>query len=78
MVEDLLAFAHRERRGVYGMETVKAASILSDVTTACQPQTAAQPDAGNRYRSRPYRTGRSPLHPGRFSATSSRTPAATL
>ena len=42
MVEDLLKLSRIESGAVpMEMETVKAASILSDVTTACQPQTAA-------------------------------------
>ena len=79
MVEDLLKLSRIESGAVpMEMETVKAASILSDVTTACQPQTAAhnltlETDID------PALTVRAiPTSSGRFSATSSRTPAATL
>ena len=66
MVEDLLKLSRIESGAVpMEMETVKAASILSDVTTACQPQTAThnltlETDID------PALTGRSPLHRADF------------
>ena len=61
------ALAHRERRGAYGngnREGGKHPFRRDHGLPAANRHT--QPDAGNRHRSRPYRTGRSPLHRAGF------------